>query len=101
MNTDDGVEISSVEEYMKSISELNSNRRYKDSQIFYRGQEVDIWKVEPSIFRDNLLSIEHILMSEPLRQAPDEFRNLSNSFEIMEKYQHYGLCTRLLDLNYS
>lgn len=98
LNTDDGVEISSVEEYMKSISELNSNRRYKDSQIFYRGQEVDIWKVEPSIFRDNLLSIEHILMSEPLRQAPDEFRNLSNSFEIMEKYQHYGLCTRLLDI---
>lgn len=37
-------------------------------------------------------------MSEPLRQVPSEFNNLGASFEIMEKYQHYGMCTRLLDI---
>lgn len=45
-----------------------------------------------------MLSIEHHLMTEPLRQVPNEFYNLSDSFEIMEKYQHYGMCTRLLDI---
>ena len=37
-------------------------------------------------------------MSEPLRQIPNEFVNIGDGFEIMEKYQHYGMCTRLLDV---
>lgn len=45
-----------------------------------------------------MLSVEHHLMSEPLRLVPNEFVNLGDSFEIMEKYQHYGMCTRLLDV---
>ncbi len=56
------------------------------------------WDIRPSIFRNNMLSVEHYLMSEPLRQVQSEFTNLGAYFEIMEKYQHYGMCTRLLDV---
>lgn len=98
LNTENGTEIASIDEFMKEISELNKKCETPNIQLFYRGQEADFWKIEPSIFRNDLLSIEHILMFEPLRQIPKEFSGLNNSFEIMEKYQHYGMCTRLLDI---
>ncbi len=98
LNTDDGIEISSVDDYMREISRLNEQKSAQNAQLFFRGQAVDYWKVKPSIFRDNMLSVEHNLMLEPLRQVPNEFVNLGGSFEIMEKYQHYGMCTRLLDI---
>ena len=98
LNTDYGIEIKSVDGYMKEISELNKNKKDPNSQMFFRGQAVDYWDIRPSIFRDQMLSVEHNLMSEPLRQIPNEFSNLGDSFEIMEKYQHYGMCTRLLDM---
>ena len=37
-------------------------------------------------------------MQFPLLKAPYEFISINNDFEIMTKYQHYGMCTRLLDL---
>ena len=98
LDTTDGIEITSVDEFMKEISILNQNKKDPNAQLFFRGQAVDYWDIRPSIFRDQMLSIEHNLMTEPLRQDPSEFYNLSESFEIMEKYQHYGMCTRLLDI---
>lgn len=98
LDTTDGIEITSVDEFMKEISILNQNKKDPNAQLFFRGQAVDYWDIRPSIFRDQMLSIEHHLMTEPLRQVPNEFYNLSDSFEIMEKYQHYGMCTRLLDI---
>ena len=32
------------------------------------------------------------------RGQETEFRDLNSMFDIMTKYQHYGMCTRLLDL---
>ena len=45
-----------------------------------------------------MLSIEHKLMQIPLQKSPIEFREFNSMFDIMTKYQHYGMCTRLLDL---
>ena len=98
LNTNDGIAIESVDEFMKEISDLNKNKNIPGAQIFFRGQETHFWEVKPSVFRDNMLSVEHNLMQEPLRQVPIEFKGIGNSFAIMEKYQHYGLCTRLLDV---
>lgn len=98
LNTDEGVEVCTIDDYIKEIDRIYQNKETPDTHLFFRGQSADFWKVEPSIFRYNMVSIEHILMSEPLRQIPNEFLNLQAPFEIMEKYQHYGLCTRLLDV---
>ncbi len=98
LNADNGIEIASVDGYMKEISKLNEQKSDVNAQLFFRGQAVEHWDIRPSIFRDNMLSVEHYLMSEPLRQVPSEFTNLGAYFEIMEKYQHYGMCTRLLDV---
>lgn len=98
LNTDNGIEIKSVDDYIKKLGILNSNKNNPSAQLFFRGQAVDYWNISSTIVRDKKLGIEHYLMSEPLRQIPNEFVNIGDGFEIMEKYQHYGMCTRLLDV---
>lgn len=98
LNTDNGIEIKSVDDYIKKVGILNSNKNNPSAQLFFRGQAVDYWNISSTIVRDKKLGIEHYLMSEPLRQIPNEFVNIGDGFEIMEKYQHYGMCTRLLDV---
>lgn len=93
-----GIKIESVGMYLEEIRRINENRSGESTGLFFRGQEVEFWRVEPSIFRDDMLSIEHTLMLTPLQKIPMEFRSMRDTFEIMTKYQHYGMCTRLLDL---
>lgn len=91
-------EVTSVDDYIKQINLMYQYEDNRGKRIYFRGQAADYWDIQPSIFRNNLISVEHSLMAEPKRILPKEFRNLGNSFEIMEKYQHYGLSTRLLDV---
>lgn len=95
---ENGIKIESVGMYLDRIKEINANRAGDSTQLFFRGQETEFWSIEPSIFREDLLSIEHKLMITPLQKIPMEFRHMQDTFEIMTKYQHYGMCTRLLDL---
>ncbi|MBO6179861.1 MAG: FRG domain-containing protein [Selenomonadaceae bacterium] len=70
----------------------------RNDTLFFRGQKTNFWKVQPSIFRDDCLAVEHELMQQPLIHVPNEFSKDMELFEVMAKYQHYGMCTRLLDL---
>ncbi|WFM80984.1 FRG domain-containing protein [Streptococcus ruminicola] len=92
------IEVTSVDEYIKEINLIYQNEESIGKRFYFRGQAADYWDIRPSIFRNNLISVEHNLMAEPRRKLPKEFRSLGDTFEIMEKYQHYGLSTRLLDV---
>lgn len=89
------IEITSVAQYIEKVNELLQDE--DNGTLFFRGQENENWPVLPSIFRDNLLSIEHELLSEPLIRVPYDFKSMEK-IEILAKYQHYGLSTRLLDV---
>ena len=39
LDTTDGIEITSVDEFMKEISILNQNKKDPNAQLFFRGQE--------------------------------------------------------------
>lgn len=93
-----GIEITSVSSFIGEINRLKDDLYGSNEELFFRGQKTDFWDVIPSIFRGNFLSVEHTLMQVPLLKAPYEFTSINNDFEIMTKYQHYGMCTRLLDL---
>ena len=93
--------IDSVSSFIKKIKHVKETKEAQDgtsTELYFRGQETEFWDIEPSIFRDDMLSIEHKLMQIPLQKSPTEFRDLKSMFDIMTKYQHYGMCTRLLDL---
>lgn len=90
--------VSSFIEKIKQVKEMKESEDGTSTELYFRGQETEFWDIEPSIFRDDMLSIEHKLMQIPLQKSPTEFRELNSMFDIMTKYQHYGMCTRLLDL---
>lgn len=93
-----GIEITSVSSFIGEVNRLKDDLYGSNEELFFRGQKTVFWDVIPSIFRGNFLSVEHTLMQVPLLKAPYEFISINNDFEIMTKYQHYGMCTRLLDL---
>lgn len=93
-----GIEITSVSSFIDEVNNIKENLYGSNEELFFRGQKTDFWDVIPSIFRGDFLSVEHTLMQVPLLKAPYEFISINNDFEIMTKYQHYGMCTRLLDL---
>lgn len=97
-NNDDLIEIDSVSSYISKIKQLRESSDGTSTELYFRGQEVEFWNVEPSIFRDDMLSVEHKLIQMPLQKNPAEFKGFDSLFDIMTKYQHYGMCTRLLDL---
>jgi FRG domain protein len=97
---DDRIVIESVGDFIHKIRGIDDeSEKLGSNHVFvFRGQRTSDWTVEPSIFRDQYLSIEHDLLQQPLLQNPNEFNYSMDAFEIMTKYQHYGMCTRLLDL---
>lgn len=95
LQDENSIEINSVSEYIKNINEILSKE--ENGTLFFRGQEDEKSPIKPSIFRDDLLSREHSLLSEPLIKTPYDFKSLEK-IEILAKYQHYGLPTRLLDI---
>lgn len=98
LDVDNLIEIDSVSSFIREVKELRDSSDGTSTEWYFRGQEADFWDIEPSIFRNDMLSIEHKLMQIPLQKIPVEFKEFSTMFDIMTKYQHYGMCTRLLDL---
>lgn len=98
LETDNLSEIDSVSSFISQVKSLREAADGVSAELYFRGQETEFWDIEPSIFRDDMLSIEHKLMQIPLQKSPVEFREFNSMFDIMTKYQHYGMCTRLLDL---
>lgn len=98
IDTTNLIEIDSVSSFIEHIKRIKESAEGTSTELYFRGQETEFWDIEPSIFRDDMLSIEHKLMQIPLQKSPTEFRDLNSMFDIMTKYQHYGMCTRLLDL---
>ena len=98
IDTTNLIEIDSVSSFIEHIRSIKEAADGTSTELYFRGQETEFWDIEPSIFRDDMLSIEHKLMQIPLQKSPTEFRDLNSMFDIMTKYQHYGMCTRLLDL---
>ncbi len=100
IDSDNLIEIDSVSSFIEQVKNLRNQEMENGSskELYFRGQETEFWDIEPSIFRNNMLSMEHKLMQVPLQKVPTEFKDFSTAFDIMTKYQHYGMCTRLLDL---
>lgn len=96
--TDELIEIDSVSSFISAIKNLKESVDGTSTEIYFRGQDAEFWDIEPSVFRNGMLSVEYKLMQIPLQKIPIEFKEFNTDFDIMTKYQHYGMCTRLLDL---
>lgn len=89
---------------VKSIAELIGYLKYirseRDDIIWFRGQKISSWNVEPGVFRKDYLESEKNLTNRFRSRAGTrhaklpEFHNIALWLSLM---QHYGLPTRLLD----
>ena len=94
--------IESLNDYLDRIGQIRENGSNRSGQsLFFRGQESSKWILQPGVFRNNLLSVEHKLIQDSINRCPQAFHDLTCSFERLTKMQHYGLPTRLLDITYN
>ena len=75
---------------------------YKTSEsstmsMVFRGHASVDYELCPSIFRDNFLEQENIIMEKGFEKVKKEFPNIENDIDKLSIMQHYGLPTRLLD----
>lgn len=92
--------VNSIEEFIKSISEINY-KKHKDYSIFFRGESNDFGntKCVPRLFRNKeLIENEHKLYYDFISNNPEIFKDSKLTVEILTIMQHYGLPTRLLDI---
>lgn len=93
--------ITSTSKFIEAIFQLQQSNMAELSNSkcwVFRGQCSSSWSVRPNIFRNDTLGVEYEVIQQALRRRPYDFRECSSDFEILTKLQHYGLCTRLLDV---
>lgn len=90
--------VATLKAFVDAILELREEPAINGEQWFFRGQANSKWDVRPSIFREDKLESEHLVIEQAERQNPEEFKQCSNNYELLTKLQHYGLGTRLLDV---
>jgi FRG domain. len=91
-------EIDNVPDYLVESFEFRTKSMESGEVPYFRGQKNN-WSITPSLFRsDNLIRNEAKLIHLAHMRNPVEFANCNLPFEKLTKLQHYGLCTRLLDV---
>lgn len=78
----------------KQLRQGHIDVKYKDA--FFRGQASRKWTLKPQVFRTG--KNEFKLLQQAQMLAWNELSDCKSSLEKLVKFQHYGLCTRLLDV---
>ncbi|MFK8288800.1 FRG domain-containing protein [Capnocytophaga canimorsus] len=91
--------VKSIGEYLSKIKEIQPS-----GNIFYRGHSDKEFELEPSIYRKDKVTKEHLyikneskIFRETISKVPYDF-NGKNTIESLVLMQHYGVPTRILDL---
>lgn len=97
--------IKNLSEYMKKVKCLQTKHEVQPFRLVFRGVYEECGKcyLRPSLqHRENgtLCKYERDMIQEIQRLKPYEFSNLSD-LELLGKFQHYKLPTRLLDFSFS
>lgn len=85
---------------VESISDKGQPTYFENSNVYYRGQSCSYWELKPSAFREPIPD-EHSLVNKASLKLWNEVSSLKSYLEKMIFFQHYGLCTRLLDVTFN
>lgn len=54
--------VSTFIEMIKQVKEIKEAQDGTSTELYFRGQETEFWDIEPSIFRDDMLSMQNQIM---------------------------------------
>lgn len=100
--------IRSVSEYLVWVEETNSVETvdtngkplsFMHKSAYYRGHSCECWELKPSILRGHLN--EHNIIKKASLKLWNETSQFKGYLEKLIFFQHYGLCTRLLDVTFN
>ena len=72
---------------------------FPQHHVYYRGQADESWDLKPSLFRNEV--DEYDLLNYASSCLYNDTRALKSDLEKLVLFQHYGLCTRLLDVTFN
>lgn len=102
--------IENVSDYLIWVKTTNNTDVIGDEGIpfsfengygYYRGQSCVCWELKPSVLRVEPYLNEHSLLNKANLRLSNEISSLKTPLEKMIFFQHYGLCTRLLDVTFN
>lgn len=91
--------VNSVAEFLDYVNSYEYNdysSQVLECSTFFRGQSNIEWKLTPSLYRENLLPVEGLLLKRMKHLCPAEFAD--DRLEVLAKMQHFGMPTRMLDV---
>ena len=65
LEVDELIEIDSVSSFISAVKELQDSADGSSTELYFRGQDAEFWDIEPSVFRNEMLSVENRLMQIP------------------------------------
>lgn len=103
------IKITRVSEYLDVIKDIDDKMRDENTEIvrpvrFYRGEEECFTTVISSLYRlknkdgSTIEFVEKNLIREAKIRFPEIVAECTDNIEMLIKFQHYGLPTRLLDI---
>lgn len=87
--------VRSVQGFVQKV--LAQHKNYV-KPLAFRGQRSDGWRLQPPIFRNNLIDHESSMVRELISIHPQEFHHDHTMFDRLVRMQHYGMPTRLIDV---
>lgn len=81
--------------------EDGSSLSFEHRHGYYRGQSCSSWHLIPSIFRYNPPINEHHLLAKANLALWNEVSSLKSYLGKIIYFQHFGLCSRLLDVTFN